>query len=325
MFKKKLGFLLMIMLVLSLGGYAVCSMAGTKQLEKEDDFLLVTSFYPMYILAQNLTEHAEGITVSNLTENQTGCLHDYQLTSGDMKLLSAADAFLINGAGMELFVEKILENYENLPVIDASEGITLLEGVGHHSHDHEEEEEEHDHPAEEEHAHTHSHEENGHVWMDVHLYRIQLQTVATQLKQLVPEQSGAIETAYKAYDAELEELFRDMQYMSLQTEGTPVVIFHEAFAYFAEELQMEVLAVLSLDEETVPSAGEIAEVIEEIKYHGSALILIEEQYGEHARKIMEETDATVVYLNPLVTGDGSAHSYVREMQNNLEALKSAIE
>ena len=59
----------------------------------------------MYVLAENLTEGVSGIEVSNLTENQTGCLHDYQLTSRDMKLLSRADVFLVNGAGMELFME----------------------------------------------------------------------------------------------------------------------------------------------------------------------------------------------------------------------------
>ena len=111
MFKKKLGFLLGVMVLLSLAGYLVCRFAGNgKQLNNDDKFLLVTSFYPMYILAENLTEGMEGVEVLNLTQNQTGCLHDYQLTSRDMKLLAKADAFLINGAGMELFMEKVLEN-----------------------------------------------------------------------------------------------------------------------------------------------------------------------------------------------------------------------
>ena len=110
MFKKKLGFLLGVMVLLSLTGWLVCLLAGSgKQINKDGEFLLVTSFYPMYVLAENLTAGTEDVTVSNLTENQTGCLHDYQLTSRDMKLLDRADAFLINGAGMELFMEKVIE------------------------------------------------------------------------------------------------------------------------------------------------------------------------------------------------------------------------
>ena len=136
MFKKKLGFLLGVMVFLSLAGYFVClALGSSKQINKEE-FLLVTSFYPMYVLAENLTVGVDGIEVSNLTENQTGCLHDYQLTAADMKKLEHADVFIINGAGMEVFLDSIQKTYPELSIIDTSEGITLLEAVEHdHSHD----------------------------------------------------------------------------------------------------------------------------------------------------------------------------------------------
>lgn len=341
MFKKKLGFLLGIMLVLSLTGYLVCLVAGEKkQLNKEEEFLLVTSFYPMYVLAENLTAGVEGISVANLTENQTGCLHEYQLTSRDMKLLSQADAFLINGAGMELFIEKVLENNPELPVIEASHGMTLLAGVEHnHDHDHEQEgmahdeedsehEKEHEKEHEEEHedsqeeaGHTgHSHSENGHVWMDVERYRKQVVTVKEELQQLLPEQKEELEQAAAAYDAKLQNLVQYTEELREHTEGTHVVIFHEAFAYLAENLGMEVLMTLSLDEEAVPSAGEIAEVIEEINYHGGAYIFIEREHAAYADKIMKESMASVFYLDPLTTGDGDMDSYYAEMKKNLDTL-----
>lgn len=318
MFKKKLGFLLGVMILLSLAGYLVCLPAGgKKQLNTGEEHLVVTSFYPMYILAENLTEGAENIRVINLTENQTGCLHDYQLTSRDMKLLSQADAFLINGAGMELFMEKVIEGNQNLPVIEAAHGIALLEGTEHH-HDHEEEHEEESH-------HNHSHTENGHVWMDVERYRKQLAAVKEELQALFPEQASGLEAAAKEYDDKLAVLSAKAEELKTRTEGMPVVIFHEAFAYFADSLGMEVLMELSLDEETVPSAGEIAEVIEEIRYHGTALILIEEGYAEYANKILTETDAKAVYIDPLTMGDGSAESYISGMEKNVGAIKDVID
>ena len=316
MFKKKLGFLLGIMLVLSLAGYLVCLSAGEKkQLNNENEFLLVTSFYPMYVLAQNLTVGVEGVTVANLTENQTGCLHDYQLTSKDMKLLSEADAFLINGAGMELFMEKVMENSPTLPVIEASHGIELLEGVEHsHNHGDAEHDELHDHEEQEtvqgEAGHEgHSHAENGHVWMDVELYRKQVAEVKEALQQLLPEQKEAIEDAATVYDAKLQTLVQYTEELREHTEGTHVVIFHEAFAYLAESLGMEVLATLSLDEDAVPSAGEIAEVIEEVNYHGGACIFIEREHAAYADKILQETMfSEAYYLNPLTSGNGEMDS-----------------
>ncbi len=334
MFKKKLGFLAGVMVLLSLAGYLICLLAGgTKQLNKDGETLVVTSFYPMYVLAENLTEGVEGVTVSNLTENQTGCLHDYQLTSGDMRLLAEADAFLINGAGMELFMEKVLENYADLSIIEASHGITLLEGT-EHAHNHEEAghgTEEPDHEKEHETVHdeaahdAHSHTGNGHVWMNVELYRIQLKTVEEELKNLLPEQTEKLEAAATAYDAKLQTLSAQIEELKAVTKGQHVVIFHEAFAYFADSLGMEVLMALSFDEETVPSAGEIAEVIEEINYHGTALILIEESYAEYAEKILAETEAEVVYLDPLTTGTAMKDSYITGMKKNLEALWGKVE
>ena len=317
MFKKKLGFLAGVMVLLSLAGYLLCLLAGdSKQLNKEE-FLLVTSFYPMYVLSENLTNGVEGVHVSNLTENQTGCLHDYQLRSGDMKLLEQADAFLINGAGMELFMEKVTEKNSDLTVVEASHGIALLEGAEHHHHG-DEEEEEHD-----EHGHE-EHSGNGHVWMDVERYREQLATVTQELIRLMPEQEEPLQHAAEVYDDKLAELSEEVVLVRELSSGTPVVIFHEAFAYLADSLGMEVLMELSLDENTVPSPGELAELIEEIKYHGTALILIEEIHKEYADKIMAATEAKTVYLNPLTTGEEHADSYLLGMQNNLDAIRDVL-
>lgn len=325
MLKKKLGFLAGVMVLLSLAAYAVCFFAGSRKLNnKEGDFLLVTSFYPMYVLAENLTEGVEGVSVSNLTENQTGCLHDYQLSSRDMKLLSQADAFLINGAGMELFMEKVMENNCDLPVLEASRGITLLAGVSHvHSQEHSHEQEGDFH--EQETYVGHSHEENGHVWMDVERYRMQAETLTKELVLLLPEKRMQLEHAWAVYEEKLENLQTELSALRDQTEGKYVVIFHEAFAYLADSLGMEVLMSLSLDEETVPSAGEIAEVIEEIRYHGTALILIEQTYASYAEKLLAETDSQVVYLDPLTTGDGSVDSYLNAMWKNLDAIRQTKE
>ena len=306
------------MVVLSLIGYGVCGLATEEKAVQEEDFVLVTSFYPMYILGQNLTRGIDGVFVSNLTENQTGCLHDYQLTAKDMKLLSRADAFLVNGAGMELFLEKVLSQAEELPIIEAAHGISLLEGVEHnheHNHAHEEETVEH----EEEHL------GNGHVWMDVDRYRLQVRTVLEELSELLPEYAGQLEEAATAYDARLRVLSAETAVLKEETTGQHAVVFHEAFAYLAESLGIEVIAMVSLDEETVPSAGEIADLIEEIRYHGAVFVFIEEAYASYADKIEAETDAVVVYLDPLTTGDGETDSYLTGMWQNLSAVREALE
>ena len=79
-----------------------------KNTDEADDMLtVVTSCYPMYIAALNIVDGVEGVRLENLSEPQTGCLHDFQLTPEDMKLLSTADVFVTNGGGIESFMSDV--------------------------------------------------------------------------------------------------------------------------------------------------------------------------------------------------------------------------
>ena len=91
---------------------------------------VVASFYPMYIMARNVIKDVPGVTVANLTPPMTGCLHDYAVTTNDMKKLVDADIFVANGAGMESFLNRILSQYPKVKIFQLAEGIPLIKGNG---------------------------------------------------------------------------------------------------------------------------------------------------------------------------------------------------
>ncbi|HPY04278.1 MAG TPA: metal ABC transporter substrate-binding protein, partial [Spirochaetota bacterium] len=95
---------------------AVCAFSACKKNSNatETGFTVVTSFYPIYIIAKNVAAEADGVKVINMTPPITGCLHDYSITAGDMKLIEKADLFLMNGAGMENFSDEIASRYPKL-------------------------------------------------------------------------------------------------------------------------------------------------------------------------------------------------------------------
>ena len=121
---KKKGLVLFLLSALL---FTACGTEKNKT-EETGKLTVVTSFYPVYLLAQEIVQGAEGIRLENMAQPQTGCLHDYELSISDMKLLETADIFIINGGGMESFLEQALERYPELTVVDTSEGIALLEG-----------------------------------------------------------------------------------------------------------------------------------------------------------------------------------------------------
>ncbi|WP_097015037.1 metal ABC transporter substrate-binding protein [Anaerocolumna aminovalerica] len=315
--KKKLIAILGIMLIIVIGTSFVT--AATRKKEKEEEKLtIVTSFYPMYILAKNLTQ-GTNIDVINLTEYKTGCLHDYQLTTSDMKKLENADIFIMNGGGMESFMEDILKSYPNLPIINASEGIAYLTAEGHN---HEEEADSHEDEAEDNHE---GEEYNAHVWLNLGHYLKEIKNVQEGLKKFDLENAKIFEENGIEYSSKIETLKDNIETNLADVKEKKVVIFHDSFAYLAQELGLKVIHTVNLDGETALSAGDIAEVIDEVKENQVKVLFTEEQYSTSiAENIASETGAKVYVIDSLVTGDMDGDSYINGMKQNMEVLKQAL-
>lgn len=309
-----------------------------KNTDEADDMLtVVTSFYPMYIAALNIVDGVEGVRLENLSEPQTGCLHDFQLTPEDMKLLSTADVFVINGGGIESFMSDVAKAYPKLDVVEACEDVALLsedDADSDHDHDHDadtESDSDHDHDheadAESDSAHDHDHgDENAHAWMSVPRYRTMVQTIAFRLAEKDAKHADEYYANAKAYDAKLAVLEEKINSLKSLTNGQNIIIFHEAYAYVADDFSMNACYLLDLDEERSVSAGEIKQVIGAIKDDGVSVILAEELYGKSmGDTVSRETDVHVIYIDPLNRGgEYDKDSYLYGMEHNIELIKEAF-
>ena len=308
---------------------------SAKNTDEADDMLtVVTSFYPMYIATLNIVDGVKGVRLENLSEPQTGCLHDFQLTPEDMKLLSTADVFVINGGGIESFMSDVAKAYPKLDVVEACEDVALLsEDDADSDHDHDadaESDSDHDHDheadAESDSAHDHDHgDENAHAWMSVPRYRTMVKTIASHLAQKDEAHAEEYYANAEKYDAKLAKLEKEQDSLKSLTDGQNIVIFHEAYAYVADDFSMNACYLLDLDEERSVSAGEIKQVISAIKDDGVSVILAEELYGKSmGDTVSRETDVHVVYIDPLNRGEYDKDSYLDGMEQNIELIKDAF-
>lgn len=314
-------------------GGASNASGNTKNTDEADDILtVVTSFYPMYIAALNIVDGVEGVRLENLSEPQTGCLHDFQLTPEDMKLLSTADVFVINGGGIESFMSDVAKAYPKLDVVEACEDVVLLsedDADSDHDHDHDadaESDSDHEADAESDSAHDHDHgDENAHAWMSVPRYRTMVQTIASRLAEKDAKHADEYHANAKAYDAKLAVLEEKINSIKSLTNGQNIIIFHEAYAYVADDFSMNACYLLDLDEERSVSAGEIKQVIGAIKDDGVSVILAEELYGKSmGDTVSRETDVHVIYIDPLNRGEYDKDSYLYGMEHNIELIKEAF-
>ena len=298
--KNKYVFVLVMLVVITVVSGLLTNIyvreSGSKQ--EEQTLTVVTSFYPMYIAALNVIGDTDGVHLQNLSEPQTGCLHDFQLTPEDMKLLSRADVFIINGGGIESFMKDVAKSYPDLTIIEASEGIDLLEDEG---------------------------EENAHAWMSVATYEEQVNHIAEGLAAADEKHASDYQKHADAYVVKLDPLKERQQKVAEKIRGQSVILFHEAYDYVADDYGLDVAYVLDLDEERQVSAGEVADVLAAVRDDHVKYILAEELYGKSMGDTVEkETDAKVIYLDALNRGDYDADSYIKGMSANIDLIEQYL-
>lgn len=273
---------------------------------------VVTSFYPIYLFALNLLDGVEDVTLTNLADTGTGCLHDYQLQTGDMKDLARADVFLINGAGMENYLEGVFDAFPALPVVDASAGVTLLEDCSDHDHD----------------DHDHDHAFNAHIWLDAENAILMVNNLAEGLIAALPAHAEAIAANRDAYIVRLSTLDAELSAVLANVPNKDIITFHEAFPYFAEAYGLHVAAVVNRDPDDALSPRALAELCKTVTSLGTPPLFTEPQYEDvAAQTISRETGASIHTLDPIVTGpekDIPLTYYEDVMRQNLAVLLSAL-
>ncbi|MBC5624685.1 zinc ABC transporter substrate-binding protein [Clostridium sp. NSJ-49] len=322
--KKKYTKILSL-LIITLVALMGCSSKNTESINDSNEITIVTSFYPIYISTLNIIKDVPNVKLINMTKAQTGCLHDYQLSPEDLKTLSSADIFVVNGAGMEGFLDKVISNEKDLDIVDSSEGIKLLTADGEeHSHD----DENHNHDEEETHADDHDHEDNPHVWVSISNNIKQVQNIADGLAKYDPDNADKYEANAKEYISKLEALKTEMHEVIDTLPNRNIITFHEAFPYFAEEFNLNIVGVVEVEPGTEPSPKQLEETIEIAKNNNVKALFTEPQYAaKAATTISNETGIPLYTLDPIVTGDSTSDAYddyITKMEQNLETLKEAL-
>jgi zinc transport system substrate-binding protein len=260
---------------------------------------ILTSFYPMYVSTLNVVGDTPGVNVTCLTPPIVGCLHDYSLSPGDMKKLAGADIFVVNGAGMESFLDKVVKQLPSLEIIEASKGIRL------------------------------AFDDNPHVWVSISGAIQQVKNIAAGLAKADPERAANYKKNADAYIAKLEALRKEMHAALDGIKNRNIITFHEAFPYFAREFNLNVIGVIEREPGSEPSARELASTIETVKKQNVHALFAEPQYPMKSAKVIEkETGVPVWILDPVVTGPRdpakARDAYLVAMRQNLEVLRKAL-
>ena len=287
-------FLFILALCLLLGGCAPAEQAD-----------IAATTLPVWQFTCHLTE-GTGLSVTRLVTENVSCLHDYTLTVGQMKAVESAAVVVLSGAGLEDFLSDALDSAGC--VIDASQGIALLEG-GHHHHEDEEPEEEH-------------HETDPHLWLSPACAMAQARNICAGLSAQYPEYAEIFEKNLAALLADLQALEDYGRQQLSDLASRQILTFHDGFTYLAHAFGIEIAEAIEEESGAEASAKELIHMIEEVRRHDIRAIFVEENgSGSAASIIAAETGAECGILSMAMSGD----DYFSAMYANIDALKEALQ
>lgn len=307
--KRKILSILICIISLSL---CLIGCTGNVARKKNNGKLKVmASFYTMYDFAKKIG--GDKVEVTNMVPAGTEP-HDWEPSTKDLIEMEKSDVFIYNGAGMEQWVDDVLESLdtEELISVEASKGIKLLKDTHSHEHDHE-----------------HGSENDPHVWLDPQNAKYEMNQIKKALIKADPKNKDYYEANYKKEAAKCDELDRSYKEELAKVSKRELVVAHEAFGYLCNAYNLEQMGIEGLSADDEPDPKQMSEVIEFAKKHKVKTIFFEELVSPKvAKTIAKETGASAKMLNPLEGLSNkkikAGQDYFSVMKQNLSAIKEAL-
>ena len=261
---------------------------------------------PVYEFTSRLCE-GTGITVTRLVTESVSCLHDYSMNINQVKAAESAEVIVMNGAGLEEFMEDILDKSGYL--IDSSYSLSLLECEEEDDHGHE-----HDHEG-------HNHEVDNHIWLSPANAVVMVKNICEGLCGIYPDWESTFRSNLDVLLAELDalRLYGEAQLEDLSCRE--LITFHDGFSYLADAFQLTILEAIEEESGSEASAAELIEMIQEVEHHNLPAIFTEVSGSASAASVISrETGAAIHTLDMAMAGD----SYFDAMYHNIDTLKEAL-
>jgi len=231
--------------------------------------------------------------------------HAYQPTPRDAAKVADCNVLILNGAGLEAFLDPLLSNASGQLVITASAGLTPRpDPQGEHP------------------------EGDPHFWLDPNNVIQYVENIRVGLSQVDPDGAAVYAANAAAYTEQLKALDQwiTQQVANVQPERRLLVTNHESLGYFADRYGFTVVGAVipSVSTDASPTAQQMADLITQIKATGAPAIFLEMGANPQlAQQIAAETGVKVVtdlYTHSLSAPDGPAPTYVDMLKYNVSQI-----
>lgn len=283
-----------------------------------DEISVVASFYPLAYVTEAIVQDLAGVSTIASGSSEP---HDFELSPSDVAKIVSSDFAIYIPEFMPSF-DAALNDLASEQIIDATNGITLLES-DHDEHGHEEDdddehgEEEHGHEEDDDHAH-----ENGdpHVWLNPLNMVIVAKQIAATLTRAYPELAVELNSNLANFETQMIELDNSYKTALAECEIKTLLVSHEAFGYLVDQYGFTQLGISGISPEAEPSPARLAEVAKVAREISATTIYHETIVDPSvANALAEEVSIVSAVLDP-IESKPEMGDYLYAMEQNLEAL-----
>jgi zinc transport system substrate-binding protein len=176
----------------------------------------------------------------------------------------------------------------NMLIIDSSQGIERIESLIEDAHQHEDQEKD-GHNAD---------NLDPHVWLSPHNGKIIAQNILNALLTLSPQNELLFTENYNELIADIDLLDEQITQTLSETTYRSFMVFHPAWGYFADQYNLEQIAVQVGGQD--PSPTELADLIKVAKGANIHVIFIQPTFSTSSiTALSKEIDAEIITVDPL--------------------------
>ncbi len=225
-------------------------------------------------------------------------VEEYEPRPDDAKRVSSAKLVITNGLDLDKWVEPLLRNATSgTPVVVVTAGLPDIDG-------------------------------NPHMWFDPALARGYVTRIRDALIALDPSGRDFYTVSALRYSQEILALDVDLKatVATIPAERRKLVTSHDAFPYFAKAFGFEIVGFAQPEPDKVPSAGELADLIDKVKAARVPAIFSESGASPQlAETVARETGARLVTDLPTDSLlDKPADSYIGLMRVVVDKIVAAL-
>ena len=198
--------------------------------------------------------------------------HTFEPTPSLMMDVAKANLYVMNGAGLEFWMDKLLEANKRMVVVDSSQGVALLQ--------------------------ERKGEIDPHVWISLRNAACQVNNICSGLITVDPADKDYYIKNRDDYLQKLQSLDEELNQTFAGKKNRIFIVHHPAWTYFARDYDLSQVPLMENEKE--PGPKYLGEMIDLARRNNITTIFIEPEYNPKAAEVIaREMNARIVTLDPL--------------------------